>query len=256
MCRSQWGYCGYTSDYCNALSTWKSTGCSGTNPTFAPTSSMPPTAPTTRAPTTVQEDVATVVNTKSSLISSQLLISETPQSTWVASTVYNAADLEKAIRGAQAGIGDLSLIGYGIQGKLNVAAFLAQAMKETIRYDVCDENSWDLVNGVYPASNACGQLGQSYQDYTCSSAEKVMECPLDPTMEATAATNAKWWGAPPPLSAGPKSKTGTLTPGWDAGVGCGSSCNLYSGQQGGAWRTGSNPNSAGRTDTENCVWWG
>ena len=50
-------------------------------------------------------------------------------------------------------------------GLVNVAALLAQAMKETIRYDACDENSWDRVGAdeMYPISNACGQLGQSYQ---------------------------------------------------------------------------------------------
>eukprot|EP00959_Pyramimonas_sp_CCMP1952_P234850 4906912-Pyramimonas_sp.AAC.1 len=47
-------------------------------------------------------------------------------------------------------------------GLVNVAAFLAQSMKETIKYDACDENNWDSTTG-YPASNACGQLGQSYQ---------------------------------------------------------------------------------------------
>ena len=38
-----------------------------------------------------------------------------------------------------------------------------QSMKETIQYDACSENNWDLRNSAYPASNACGQLGQSYQ---------------------------------------------------------------------------------------------
>ena len=47
-------------------------------------------------------------------------------------------------------------------GLVNLAAFLAQSMKETIKYDACDENNWDATTG-YPASNACGQLGQSYQ---------------------------------------------------------------------------------------------
>ena len=40
-----------------------------------------------------------------------------------------------------------------------------------------------------------------------------MECPVDPNMEITAVTNAKWWGAPGPLKCGPKSEypfTGTL----------------------------------------------
>jgi hypothetical protein len=31
--------------------------------------------------------------------------------------------------------------------------------------DACDENSWDRVGDqkMYPISNSCGQLGQSYQ---------------------------------------------------------------------------------------------
>ena len=48
-------------------------------------------------------------------------------------------------------------------GLVNIAAFLAQSMKETIKYDACDENNWDIIDGKYPLSNACGQLGQSYQ---------------------------------------------------------------------------------------------
>jgi hypothetical protein len=54
-------------------------------------------------------------------------------------------------------------------------------------------------------SNSCGQLGQSYQDYHCSEEEKHMECPVDPDMQITAVTHAKWWGAPGPLMCGPKS---------------------------------------------------
>ena len=45
---------------------------------------------------------------------------------------------------------------------VSVAAFLAQSMKETIQYDACDENNWDIPTG-YAAANACGQRGQSYQ---------------------------------------------------------------------------------------------
>lgn len=97
-------------------------------------------------------------------------------------------------------------------------------MNETIKYDACDENSWDLIQGKYPLSNgtspkllysqiknivllqtnahqsldtshlrtlACGQLGQSYQDYHCPEHEKHMECPVDKNMEITATTHAK-----------------------------------------------------------------
>jgi hypothetical protein len=77
-------------------------------------------------------------------------------------------------------------------------------MKETIQYNACDENSWDLVNGAHPASNAGGQLGQSYQDYKCSAKEAHKECPVNLNMKIKATTNVKWYGAPAPLYCRPK----------------------------------------------------
>jgi len=150
-------------------------------------------------------------------------------------------------------------------GLINVAAFLAQAMKETIRYDACDENSWDRVGAdlMYPISNACGQLGQSYQDYSCSDEEKHMECEVDPQMSITAVTNAKWWGAPGPLKCGPKSQI-PQSGHWDFMYNCDNiwatppeTCDAYEGQTGGkALNDVPYPNAAGRTDVEGCCWWG
>jgi len=158
-------------------------------------------------------------------------------------------------------IGDETSNGY-LYGLVNIAAFLAQAMKETIKYNACDENSWDLVNGKYPVSNACGQLGQSYQDYTCSAAEAHMECELDSTMALEATTNAKWYGAPAPLYCGPKT-TYPTTGYWDYNVICDkpysnppSYCTDYEGQKAGGFVDTATANSAGRTDVENCCWWG
>lgn len=120
---------------------------------------------------------------------------------------------------------------------------------------------------------ACGQLGQSYQDYHCSEAEKHMECEVDPQMTITAVTHAKvslkfevslvraiiqrilrsntnlfyyysllrsqWWGAPGPLKCGPKSmypQTGY----WDYAYECNNPwanppelCTEYEGQKAG-----------------------
>lgn len=104
--------------------------------------------------------------------------------------------------------------------KVNMAAFLGQAMMETIIYDACDENNWDkwiadvfkeptsppeIPAAFYPMSSSCGQLGQKYADYDCDDA-----CPRDPTMEIIGSTNAGWIGAPPPLFCGPKSKYNDL----------------------------------------------
>merc|ERR1711916_65015 len=122
-----------------------------------------------------------------------------------------------------------------VYGLVSVAAFLAQSMKESIKYNACDENSWDLVGGKYPISNACGQLGQSYEDY-----EGPYACPKDPTMEIKATTNAKWYGAPAPLYCGPKSKYPS-TGYWDYSAECNQpwadppkTCDEYDGQLAGA----------------------
>ena len=108
-----------------------------------------------------------------------------------------------------------------LYGLVNLAAFIGQSMKETIQYDACDENSWDLVDGKYPLSNACGQLGQKYQEYHCSEEEKHMECPVDPNMSIKGVTHAKWHGAPSPLFlfCGPKTEY-PFKGFWDYGYGC------------------------------------
>ena len=249
-----------------------STGAPSTSaPVAAPTPAPAPTAPTaapapTSAPTSLQQ-VLSVLRSKASVLDNQVLIYQQPDLSWVPSTVYHSADMVSAVQVmASDGAGGFKLdVGTDADGAkayqyglANLAAFLAQAKKESIQYNACDENSWDLVNGVYPLSNACGQLAQSYQDYTD---DPVTDCPLNPNMEITATTNAKWYGAPPPLKCGPRAKTGP-TVGWSYSASCGPwgpptpPCDVYPGQKGGAFTTSTAANSAGRTDTENCCWWG
>jgi len=121
-------------------------------------------------------------------------------------------------------------------GLVNLAAFLAQSMQETIQYDACDENNWSndattaITGGTaYTAASACGQLGQSYQHYQCtdmidpetglSISAEDLQCTVDPNMEAVASTSATWYGAPPPLFCAPKSKIPSA-PKWDHGGWC------------------------------------
>ena len=85
----------------------------------------------------------------------------------------------------------------------SIAVFLSQSMKETIQYNACDENSWDLLDMEYPLSNACGQLGQSYQNYHCPDHERHMECKVDPNMSIKGVNHAKWYGSPGPMFCGP-----------------------------------------------------
>lgn len=138
------------------------------------------------------------------------------------STVYKFEDFVGALKNLQGKekfqmwLGERCGARAKKQALVNIAAFLGQAMRETIIYDACDENNWDLWNAdvykeptspaeiapaFYPMSSSCGQLGQSYEDYNCEDA-----CPKDSGMEITGSTNAKWIGAPPPLFCGPKSK--------------------------------------------------
>lgn len=231
----------------------------------------PTSSPVSRPPTSsVAAKVEEVLETNKDGIDNKVLLYQTPQSTWIPSTVYRYQDLLDGLRVMYNDgvankfffMGDDSPNGYKY-GLVNIAAFLAQSMKETIQYNACDENSWDLVNGKYPLSNACGQLGQSYQDYQCSASEAHMACTVNPNMEIRATTNAKWYGAPGPLFCAPKSKV-PFTGFWDYAKECNkpwdsppSYCSEYEGQKAGGYDNSSPvANSMGRTDVEGCCFWG
>mmetsp|Transcript_13404 Transcript_13404/g.21827 ORF Transcript_13404/g.21827 Transcript_13404/m.21827 type:complete len:173 (-) Transcript_13404:274-792(-) len=98
-----------------------------------------------------------------------------------------------------------------LYGLANIAAFLGQSTKETIQYDACDDNSWDSLDMEYPLSNACGQLGQSYQNYHCHNHECHMECKVDPNMAIKGVTHAKWYGAPGPMFCGPTGRSNPVS---------------------------------------------
>jgi hypothetical protein len=151
------------------------------------------------SPSSIAAAVEAVLEAHKDGIDNNILLYQTPQSQWIPSSVYRYKDLLDGLRvmyndgvaNKYFYMGDDSSKGH-LHGLVNIAAFLAQSMKETIQYNACDENSWDLVNGKYALSNSCGQLGQSYQDYKCSESEAHMECPVNPNMEIRATTNAKW----------------------------------------------------------------
>merc|ERR1719277_1790929 len=122
------------------------------------------------------------------------------------------------------GSGGMNAVKYGL---VNIAAFLAQCMQETIRYNACDENNWSdkaVVSAhggsTYSATSACGQLHQSYQHYQCGADEDElaggkMACDVDPNMEMRARSQASWYGAPAKLFCAPKSKV-PKAPRWDS----------------------------------------
>lgn len=129
--------------------------------TPASTAAIPPTSSLTPS----AKKTIDILQLKKREINEELLIYESMDG-YIPSTIYNfdgmASGLitmnSKGVAGHFFYLGeDDSTNGYKY-GLVNVAAFLAQAMKETIKYNVCDENNWDMFNDVYPISNACGQV--------------------------------------------------------------------------------------------------
>lgn len=139
-------------------------------------------------------------------------------------------------------------------GLVNVAAFLSQAMTESIAKDACDEFNWEANtddysdaagNGLtkpdehYATSNACGQGGLNYQEFHCSADESHMECSVDRNMKIQATTGEVYPNAPPPLTCRPRTTSDSFTGFWDVMVGKESVDFPYE-------------NSFGRTDVEGC----
>lgn len=141
-------------------------------------------------------------------------------------------------------------------GVVNVAAFLAQAMTESISKDTCDEYNWEANSddfsdgkgnpkeGVQPdehyaISNACGQSGLNYQEFRCDAEESHMECEVDRNMKIQATTSEVYANAPPPLTCRPRTMTDSFTGFWDVMTGKESTAFPYE-------------NNFGRTDVEGC----
>lgn len=100
-------------------------------------------------------------------INDRLFLYETPLMEWMPSTVYRFDAFFDGLKimHAEGVVGMKVYLGGDcvhchMYGLVNVAAFLAQAMKETIRYDACDENSWDRVGAklMYPISVSSARL--------------------------------------------------------------------------------------------------
>lgn len=165
--------------------------------------------------------------------SSGVFLYETPSGGWLPSDIYTWPDMIKAVSDmASKGVGSVKLwVGEGanhVYGLVNIAAFLAQCMQETIRYNACDENNWsdnrvvqEVGGTAYSSASACGQMEQSYQNYECTPEENElaggqMACSVDPEMAIRANTQAQWYGAPPKMFCAPRSKV-PKTPRWNYG---------------------------------------
>lgn len=122
-----------------------------------------------------------------------------------------------------------------VYGLVNIAAYLAQAMTESIIHDACDELSTDylpdddtdrvgLDDGKdvhrFPISNSCGQHGRSYQTEHCNAADYQYDCVTQMNveelnnMEAHGISRGHWGGAPGPFYCGPKDVYGSTGKYW------------------------------------------
>jgi hypothetical protein len=93
-------------------------------------------------------DLIQSLDTVKSSIDDNILLYQTPDFQWEPSTIYRYDDLLESIKimATEGVAGKTFYIGEDVEsghvyGLVNIAAFLAQSMKETIQYDACDENS-------------------------------------------------------------------------------------------------------------------
>jgi len=126
-------------------------------------------------------------------------------------------------------------------GLVNLAAFLANSMVESIEADTCDELNWQQVSGRHAISNSCGQESRSYQDETCGVNDDIFSCEVVPGMDIMAVSASST--ASPPMKCEPGSGQTYHSGYWDASSGTLVTGAPYS-------------NDLGRTDTEGCCFWG
>ena len=245
-------------------------------------------ATSTKNPGAVAESVLDQLRARRDTIAKAALLRSDgdPSSIYTVDGLLSAAELM-----LNEGVGDAKLWagdGDATYALVNLAAFLAQSMHETIQYDACDENNWSDPNNfpdldyAYPATAACGQANQDYSAYACSPEENAwangidgqgdLDCPVDPAMQIRASTHAWWSGAPAPLFCAPTSTYAT-TGYWDYHCDCQfdtanfpNGCVEYAGQTEGCWNHdvvadnditgGADPTFQPRTDVEGCCWWG
>ncbi|MEZ9536666.1 cellulose-binding domain-containing protein [Shewanella sp. 10N.286.51.B8] len=224
-------------------------------------------------------------------MNNEAFLFQTPQSQWIPSTVYKWEDFLDGLS-AMHNIGvagnkfwlidenadDETNIKYA---KIAIAAFLAQSMQETIRYNACDENNWSETKwgapADYPMSASCGQLGQQYADYgvnPISGLDHAYSCPRDNKMEVSAFTHAQWYGAPAPVFATPDAvleERGLLVNGavgrWSNNGHCNEvpetidgskqvwereECKVYEGQKAGKFIW----DGSSQESVQGCGWWG
>jgi len=148
------------------------------------------------------------------------------QSSYQSKRQRHQRSLQASFGAVEAGLGPTEVSKRSlVYGLVNIAAFLAQAMSDSIIHDSCDELNIDHLplssnDGIglddgndmhrFPSSNACGQNGRSYEDEICERADRKYDCVdqlnIDEQAEMVAygTSRGHWAGAPGPFYCGPR----------------------------------------------------
>lgn len=247
-----------TNGYCNFKNQVDCPPDETCEPSYAPTVTpqiLPTETPTLR-PITAFPTASPVIGgkaleyiiSKRVLFEKKVLVSYTAAGVPYQSTLYTFDEMRRGFKAMSTdgfGADEFNFLlwdstGDYYYGLTNVAAFLANAMVESISTDSCDESHEEGINGRYAISNSCGQYKRSYQDEVCvEDGNTTYSCTVDAKMEITAVTSPPGARSPPPFFCKPGS---SYTGYWDANTGMPVSA-AYS-------------NTGGRTDVEGCCWWG
>lgn len=126
---------------------------SGSSP-VAPRPTRQPVSPTSEAGMIISSEtfmeVENALESVKGEIDDNLFLYQTPAFQWIASSVYRYDDFKESLHvmategvaGKKFYIGESDVTNGHVYGLVNIAAFLAQSMKETIQYDACDENRY------------------------------------------------------------------------------------------------------------------
>jgi len=230
------------------------------SPTTNKPTSSPSDSPSTTPPASPTQDrlVRDYIQSKKNIIQQRVLVSYNRSSGQAyPSTQYTFDRLTQSLQ-------TFGIDGFGadfkfhlyegdgdkyILGLINLSAFLANAMVESIEDDTCDELNWEEAGNPplipyddkFAISNACGMEGRSYQDENCAlGTNEFLSCEADINMQVIAVSRGTQVNAPPPLKCQPGNNFAGY---WDIARGI-EVANVEF------------PNNGGRTDTEACCWWG
>jgi hypothetical protein len=107
-------------------------------------------------------------------------------------------------------IGTSDHVNGRVYGLVNIAAFLSQSVVDSIQHGSCDEVNTDIISGVLPISNACGQNGWDYQDPAtlCTPSDEKFACNAQWDMRVKGSNVGT---SPPPFFCGPADDYGGFT---------------------------------------------